>query len=557
MVTLRSLDAPEATDAAAVGGKAAHLAVARAAGLPVPEGWVLPVEASSRAAVLGAEALARSGHAAARLAVAGMSLEAAAERELDRVARGFGGRAIVRSSAPGESDPRWAGAYSSYVDVHPEDMPVAVRGCWASLFSRDVEARCAELDEPPSSLRMAVLVQPLLDLRLGGLARVAGDGRVVVSSVSGSPSGLMAGRRSGRTVEIELGEASPAAPGDAALAAARLAHAVLGATGDDTIEWGMTAAGDVALLQAGRAGSAPAARPRAASGPPPAGAERVALAAARFPGALGEELVMPWVLALDPPPDARPIAIGVPSAALDRARALAAKLSADAWAMPPDVATREALATFSRLRSGDPHARRAAMRRLDALRPVDPRQAMQVLGTILGLGDRLVGSGQLTSAPSIWRIRPDALGSCLRAGERPAPIGGPDRWEPFLFEVVAERGLPASGAPVADGVSAGPVRVIDRRWFRRAPAPREVLVAELPAPHLAPLLWGAAGLVTRRGSLGAHLFEVARSLGVPAVAGVDLPDLRDGRSLAAVDGGEGTVTVLHEDRAAREAMAAG
>jgi phosphoenolpyruvate-protein kinase (PTS system EI component) len=55
------------------------------------------------------------------------------------------------------------------------------------------------------------------------------------------------------------------------------------------------------------------------------------------------------------------------------------------------------------------------------------------------------------------------------------------------------------------------------------------------------MLWEAAGLVAEHGSEGAHLFEVARSLGVPAVLGVAL-DATD--RVVAVDGDLGAVSAL-------------
>jgi phosphoenolpyruvate-protein kinase (PTS system EI component) len=69
---------------------------------------------------------------------------------------------------------------------------------------------------------------------------------------------------------------------------------------------------------------------------------------------------------------------------------------------------------------------------------------------------------------------------------------------------------------------------------------------------LAPLLWDAAALVTAGGGPAAHLFESARALGIPAIAGADLaealghdadepPGGRD--TVAAVDGDMGTVAV--------------
>jgi phosphohistidine swiveling domain-containing protein len=74
------------------------------------------------------------------------------------------------------------------------------------------------------------------------------------------------------------------------------------------------------------------------------------------------------------------------------------------------------------------------------------------------------------------------------------------------------------------------------------PPPRRVLVVPAAVPQLAPFLWEAAGLVAGSGSEGAHLFEVARSLGVPAVIGVELDPSADG--VVAVDGDAGTVSEL-------------
>ena len=68
-----------------------------------------------------------------------------------------------------------------------------------------------------------------------------------------------------------------------------------------------------------------------------------------------------------------------------------------------------------------------------------------------------------------------------------------------------------------------------------------MLTLSRPIPHVAPLVWSCAAIVSAGGSPGAHLFEVARSLGVPAVVGVDLMDAAPD-TLIAVDGADGRVT---------------
>ena len=86
-----------------------------------------------------------------------------------------------------------------------------------------------------------------------------------------------------------------------------------------------------------------------------------------------------------------------------------------------------------------------------------------------------------------------------------------------------------------------------------ASGPREIIVAARPVVNLAPLLWNAAGLVTEAGGPGAHLFEVAGWLGVPAVCGVDLEALIGDRPhtpersedvVVAVDGDIGRLAIL-------------
>jgi phosphoenolpyruvate-protein kinase (PTS system EI component) len=82
-----------------------------------------------------------------------------------------------------------------------------------------------------------------------------------------------------------------------------------------------------------------------------------------------------------------------------------------------------------------------------------------------------------------------------------------------------------------------------------------VLVASAAVPQLASMIWGAAGLVANIGSEGAHLFEVARSLGVPAVLGVEVEGARD--RIVAVNGDAGTVSVLDPGAGTRERAHAG
>jgi pyruvate,water dikinase len=187
-----ALSASEARDATGVGPKAATLARLRAAGLPVPDGVVVPA-ASYR------QALVATGVAdlAARVASAD---EATARRLAVEVRLGLG-RAplealplptaplVVRSSAwledrPGASA---AGQFETFLGVEDrQDVATAVRACWASLWSTRALRYCRERGLDPAAGAMAVMIQALVDARAAGgaLSRSAG-GHLVLTAAWG------------------------------------------------------------------------------------------------------------------------------------------------------------------------------------------------------------------------------------------------------------------------------------------------------------------------------------------------------------------------------------
>ncbi|MBV8424616.1 MAG: hypothetical protein JO349_05460, partial [Candidatus Eremiobacteraeota bacterium] len=180
------LDAPLAP--AIVGAKAATLGHARRLALPVLPGLVIPAEVSSAALTRAAVAFAEGGAGAARLAVMDAPLDDALARELATRVPPLGDSIVVRSSSPLEGEGRWAGAFTSYVGIAPPQVEVAVRGCWASVYSRDVLERCEHEGIEPASLRLAVLIQPAITFASGGAARVDREGVVRITATSGSPA---------------------------------------------------------------------------------------------------------------------------------------------------------------------------------------------------------------------------------------------------------------------------------------------------------------------------------------------------------------------------------
>ena len=77
--------------------------------------------------------------------------------------------------------------------------------------------------------------------------------------------------------------------------------------------------------------------------------------------------------------------------------------------------------------------------------------------------------------------------------------------------------------------------------------PRDIIVTQYPLPNFSPLLWDAAGIIALGGAPTAHLFEVARSLTVPAVIECPIGDIvRDGPCLGMLDGDAGRVAIIRD-----------
>ena len=554
-----ALDDPAARDPLVVGVKAAGLAAAADAGLPVLPGSVLPLEASAAAIAGGVRVLERSGRPSATLAVMeaelpeGLAVALTGDRQSASSAAGE--RWVARSSTIHDDDGRWSGTFSSYLGIEAGDLPTAVRGCWASTFSGDALGRCDAAALDVATQRVGVLVQPFRSFDTGGTARLRPDGGIDVAVAPGGPSGVVGGRRGGRDVRVEADgtiadEQELGAVTATVRTAADLARRAAASVGATVIEWGAVG-GEVSLLQVGPRGR-PAARslapPRVtdAASPIPAGAERLARLVTAFPGPLADALVLPWALGADDVTHwdgaARPSRVADAASAIGEARALAADLAAQVWRVPPPEAGDRAADVARLLLQGRVTD---GLRAIAGLQEPDPTDAARIVGLVQLVGELLAVAGVLPSPLLIWRLTGEELDRAI-AGTPPALRIGPGRWEPFVAEVVRARGRGTMTALVSPGVGAGRLHLLrDLRSIGR-PGPRSVLAAALPLPHLAPLLWHSAALVTAGGTSGAHLFEVARSLGVPAVIGADLDVLGSAGSLVAVDGDSGVVSVLRD-----------
>ncbi|MBI2469611.1 MAG: pyruvate, phosphate dikinase [Candidatus Rokubacteria bacterium] len=190
MTVLVPLRDVAAATAERVGPKAATLARLCRAGLPVPDGVVLPAEVYRAA-------LAAAGVAAAAERVAGAD-EAGARRLALEVRLGLTraplddlpaptGLVAVRSSALLEDTPHAcaAGQFETFLGVADvRDLVTAVRACWASLWSTRALRYLRDRGLDPAATAMAVLVQRLVPARAAGgaLSRTPDGGMLLTGA---------------------------------------------------------------------------------------------------------------------------------------------------------------------------------------------------------------------------------------------------------------------------------------------------------------------------------------------------------------------------------------
>jgi phosphohistidine swiveling domain-containing protein len=218
---------PRATDPAVAGAKAAALAKAAVAGLPVVPGFVLTTGTT------GSSPCARE------------ALRGASRLGLTAVA--------VRSSSTVEdaAESSMAGMFTSVLDVLGDDA-----------FDAAVDEVLASGRAVSGTAPMAVLVQPMVDSAWGGVLFTADpitgrtDHMVVAASADGASSVVdgaassftAALSRRGRVVEVrDQGEAPPSSALRALARLGRAAEAAFG--GPQDVEWAIDRSGEVRLLQ--------------------------------------------------------------------------------------------------------------------------------------------------------------------------------------------------------------------------------------------------------------------------------------------------------------------
>jgi pyruvate,water dikinase len=181
---------------------------------------------------------------------------------------------------------------------------------------------------------------------------------------------------------------------------------------------------------------------------------------------------------------------------------------------------------------------------------LDVRQteaAAALLAQADGLATDLAARGAIPSHAAFWwqdeawlvdATRALATGSTVPAT---APRATVDRWDALRFGVARAWGVRHAGLPVSLGRATGQARWVSGPEDTTSLEPGDILIVDHPVPALAPFLWGRAGVVAAGGSPGSHLCEVARSIHVPMVVGVEVQH-RPG-ALVALDGSTGEAWV--------------
>jgi pyruvate,water dikinase len=200
---------PAATEPDRVGPKAANLAALARAGLPTPGGFCITADAYRRQiqhlglsdainAYPGADQPAQR-----RLAVEIRLKLYQSDLAPDVLAGVLAAwwavekPAAIRSSSLVEdrADSSFAGQFESFLGVSDDsEFLIALRACWAALWTTTARRAMAQLELDPAGTAMAVLVQPLIAARAsGGALSETADGQMLISATWGLGSAIAQG----------------------------------------------------------------------------------------------------------------------------------------------------------------------------------------------------------------------------------------------------------------------------------------------------------------------------------------------------------------------------
>ena len=216
MIFIKQFDQLGRDDIDQAGGKGANLGELTRAGLPVPPGFVIVTGAyreyvaehqlADKIAALAAPGGDPAGYESASeqiraLFAAEVSDAVRAEIADAYAALGEDVAVAVRSSATAEDLPEasFAGQQDTYLNVRGlEDLLVAVRECWASLWTARAMSYRARQGIDPAMVSLAVVVQQMVDAAAAGVMFTANpsNGRrdeVVISAAWGLGESVVSG----------------------------------------------------------------------------------------------------------------------------------------------------------------------------------------------------------------------------------------------------------------------------------------------------------------------------------------------------------------------------
>jgi phosphohistidine swiveling domain-containing protein len=202
---------------ASVGGKAANLASMIAAGLPVPPGFVVPVEAYRKFLVdrglesaisaklssvdLSNEKELEEASAAVKSIITSAPMDPSmAEKISEALALEGDTLWAVRSSATAEDLPQasYAGQQDTYLNVGRADVPARIKDCWASYWNARAIAYRHNAKVPSMEGGIAVVLQKMVDSDASGILftmnPVSGNrGEAVIESSWGLGESIVSG----------------------------------------------------------------------------------------------------------------------------------------------------------------------------------------------------------------------------------------------------------------------------------------------------------------------------------------------------------------------------
>ena len=474
----------DADDVATVGGKGASLGELRAAGLPVPEAFVVTAEtyrsfienAGIAEALFEAvdvdvedtDALADAEERAREL-ILGTEFPEGLREELTAafgsLAEGIDGTAYVavRSSATAEDlpDASFAGQQETYLNVTEADLLDRIRQCWASLFTQRAIYYRQEQGFAHDDVNMAVVVQQMIDAEKSGVMFTShpstGDPRMIIEAAWGLGEAVVSGAVSPDNYVVTRG----GEPLEVTVSDKKVMH--VRGDGGTTEE---------------------------RSVPEDRRTERV-LSEAELADlvSLGERVETHY----DTPQDVE-------------------------WAVRDSevyMLQSRPITTIDEGNIGDADDHR-----------VDEDVAMETAGPTGGGGSTSTSGSEAGSGTRNTEERPgattDGSGTVERAAES---------------DEVLVRGLGAS-----PGKASGPVRVVRQLDELDKVGSGDIIVTEMTTPDMVPAMKRAGAIVTDEGGMTSHAAIVSRELGVPAVVGSGNASavLEDGQTIT-VDGEQGRV----------------